>query len=261
VGPREYITSPLLFATAAVFNYAVHRAESAAWTGPILFDGDMREALAAETAEGRARARLASDLFFLGSMAHPVLFDNVIVTLLLRNSPDVAWQMLWINAQSYGLTLALNTGTKRLTSRQRPWGDRCPEASDEVPCGERSQFLSFYSGHAAVTATGAGLLCAHHTQLALYRHPGLDTAACGVAIFMTAATGALRIASDNHWASDVLMGHLMGYLSGYLMPTLLYYREFRVTPEKQEHAPKAPVVTLAPVIGPSSAQVAAIGMF
>jgi hypothetical protein len=44
------------------------------------------------------------------------------------------------------------------------------------------------------------------------------------------ATGALRIASDNHWATDVLVGHVSGYLAGYLLPTLLYYRKPRAAP-------------------------------
>jgi membrane-associated phospholipid phosphatase len=118
--------------------------------------------------------------------------------------------------------------------------------------------MSFYSGHAAVTATGAGLICAHHTQLSLYQNDLLDQGTCALAVLGTALTGAMRIASDNHWASDVLIGHLMGYTSGYLLPTLLYYKEFRVQPH--DHPAPAVYATL-PMITPESVGVSVLGVF
>jgi membrane-associated phospholipid phosphatase len=264
VGLREYVATPILFASAAFINFAIEPARQANFSGPILFDGPARDALTFDSQKGRETAKLLSDLLFIGSMVHPVVFDNFIVTLLIRASPDVAWQMMWINAQAYALTLATTMALKRSTSRERPWGEQCPEASDEHPCGSGTQFQSFYSGHASITATGAGLLCAHHTQLELYQAPILDTAACLSAVAITAATGTLRISSDNHWASDVLVGHLMGYVSGYLMPTLLYYKQFRIAPEPTDRhpaAPEAPLITLFPVVGPDFAEVRAIGRF
>jgi hypothetical protein len=55
----------------------------------------------------------------------------------------------------------------------------------------------------------------------LYQNDILDVGTCALAVAGTAVTGAMRIASDNHWASDVIVGHLMGYASGYLLPTVL----------------------------------------
>jgi membrane-associated phospholipid phosphatase len=72
----------------------------------------------------------------------------------------------------------------------------------------------------------------------------------------------LRIASDNHWASDVLVGDLMGYLSGYLMPTLLYYKQFRLTPhEDAPPAPSRPLFTALPIVTDRSAQLTLLGIF
>jgi hypothetical protein len=91
-----------------------------------------------------------------------------------------------------------------------------------------------------------------------------DTATCATGIVFTALTGGLRVASDNHWASDVLIGHLMGYVSGYLLPTLLYYKEFRITPEPEHEAPPgttAPQMAVLPLVGPDSVQLGAFGRF
>jgi membrane-associated phospholipid phosphatase len=68
----------------------------------------------------------------------------------------------------------------------------------------------------------------------------------------------LRIASDSHWASDVLIGHLLGYTSGYLLPTLLYYKEFRTAPH--DH-PNAPTYAALPLIGTGTLGLSLVGMF
>ncbi len=239
--------------------------DDADWTGPILFDTPVRKSLRLGTREERQAAASVSDALLFGSIAHPTIVDNFLVTLLGRQSPEVAWQMFVINTQAYALTLSVNAVTKRVVARGRPYTGECEsDPNYSGNCDSDSQFKSFYSGHAAVTATGAGLLCAHHTQLELYGDPTLDSATCALGIMMTAATGALRISSDNHWTSDVLVGHLMGYASGYLMPTLLYYHEFRTTPEPPDaHSP--PVVasraTIVPMVTDTSFQLRLVGMF
>jgi membrane-associated phospholipid phosphatase len=76
----------------------------------------------------------------------------------------------------------------------------------------------------------------------------------------TATTGAMRIASDNHWTSDVLVGHLTGYASGYLLPTLLYYQDFRISPHEHEQ-PAGPVFATLPMITPDSLGLGVFGTF
>lgn len=265
VGLMEYISTPLLLATAGAIEFGVPATQHARWSSPILFDKAARSALVFHTRTGRKRSRIASDALFYASIAQPVLVDNFLVTWIGRQSPEVAWQIFVINAQAYSLTLALNTALKRITARQRPWGDRCPDATGEYDCASPERYRSFYSGHAAVTATGAGLMCAHHTQLELYKNPAADTAACLSAVAFTAATSVLRMTSDNHWASDVLVGDLMGYLSGYLLPTLLYYREFRITPrstpEPGKRPKRGPILAVLPMARPGSFQLSAFGVF
>ena len=268
VGLREFILTPALAASALAIRF-VPDAEKPSWRGGILFDDWARDTLTFKSNEGRKRASFVSDLLFYASAVYPVVIDNIIITWFGKQRPDVAWQMFVINAQSYALTFAVNTGVKRLTSRERPYENACSQDPNaDYPCETAGTFRSFYSGHAAHTATGAGLLCAHHTQLQLYRSPAADTATCLSGVAATLATGVLRISSDYHWASDVLVGYLAGYASGYLVPTLLYYKEFRISPEPiDEHQPppaeKPQMARMAviPMGTPTSIQLSVVGMF
>jgi membrane-associated phospholipid phosphatase len=169
--------------------------------------------------------------------------------------------MVVIDAQAYALTMLITDATKRLTARSRPWvgtGD-CERDPTGRECGGGGRYQSFSSGHAAITATGAGLICAHHTQLSLYQNDVLDVGTCALAVAGTAVTGAMRIASDNHWASDVIVGHLIGYVSGYVLPTALFYRQFRTQPERP-HEP-TPVFAALPMITAQSLGLVALGQF
>jgi membrane-associated phospholipid phosphatase len=268
VGPLEFASVGVLTAVTLGFEFFVPPPDKGRWSGPILFDSGVRDLLVLNTPKKRESAKNLSDVLFYWSIAHPAVVDNFIITWAARGAPDVAWEMFVINSQAYALTLTLNTVSKRLTSRERPWGDRCDNPEDDTThdCDGQERYRSFYSGHAAVTATGAGLICAHHTQLQLYKEPLLDAATCVTAVLGTAVTGAMRISSDNHWASDVITGHLMGYLSGYLLPTLLYYKEFRLIPEQhhEEDRPPEPIeptIAVLPMVSPKSIQLTAIGVF
>jgi membrane-associated phospholipid phosphatase len=261
VGLAEYIVTPVLFATAAAFGLGVvPDAQKAAWVGPILFDSRARRVLQMESRSGRTIAGAVSDAFLYGTFAQTMVVDDLFVSWALRNAPDVAWQMFVINSEAYALTLSVNAVTKRLAARERPYGDQCADSGGEFSCNGSDRFHSFYSGHSAVTATAAGLVCAHHTQLALYAGPYADAATCAGSVALTLATGVLRIASENHWASDVVAGELVGFASGYVLPTLLYYRHFRVLP-KQRAPSHEPRVAVVPMATDQSVQVVAVGVF
>jgi hypothetical protein len=228
------------------------------WRRPILFDSVVRERLVFKSRKGRETAAWVSDLLSYGSLAH-VVVDNSMVQLLRKN-PDVAWQMMVINVQAYGVAMVLNVGSKRLFRRERPFVERCDADPDySRRCGSRDQTASFFSGHSTFTATGAGLICAHHTQLQLYKDPLFDAATCVFAVGMTAATGVLRMTSDNHWSTDVLVGHLVGYAAGYLMPTLLYYKEFRLMPRSEPRKDQARMLLL-PTLDAGGIQLSLIGL-
>ena len=260
VGWPEYVAVPALFATTLAIELAVEPNDEADWNRPILFDTPVRDVLRIDSAQGRVTAGTVSDVLVAWEILHPVVIDTLFVAWAWRDSPDVAWQMFVIDAQAFALTTLLNDITKRITSRARPWvqtGD-CATNPDGEECGYGKPNRSFYSGHAANSATGAGLICAHHTQLRLYKNPILDTGTCVLAVVGTALTGALRISSDSHWATDVLTGHVLGYVSGYLVPTLLYYQEFRVVPEED---PRSFVAVPVPFVQDGALGLGVLGLF
>ncbi|MBK7585600.1 MAG: phosphatase PAP2 family protein [Myxococcales bacterium] len=261
VGYAEAITIGVA-TSVTVAHYLVKPEGEPHWSSPILYDKVARDQLRFGSRSGRANAATVSDALIVGSLVAPVLVDNVLVTWVGHQSPDVAWQMAVINAQAYSLTLSLNAVSKRFVARERPYVRECRDNRYySVSCDSPEQYQSFYSGHAAFTATGAGLTCAHHTQLALYGSPLLDGGACVLAIGLTTATGMLRISSDSHWASDVLVGHLMGYASGYLMPSLLYYRKLRLSAAEPHPAAEPVQTAIIPFVSNESAELRMIGMF
>lgn len=261
VGAAEYVGISAMAASILGLRLFVEPPGRAAWDNDILFDRRVRDALRFGGRSGRSAASTVSDILFVWEVLHPSVIDPLFVAWWQRESPYVAWQMFVIDAQAYAFTLLINDLTKRLTSRARPWvgiGD-CAENPSGQECGSGGPYQAFYSGHAAVTATGAGLLCAHHTQLSLYQSDLLDSGTCVLAVAGTAVTGAMRIASDNHWASDVIVGHLMGYVSGYLLPTLLYYKEFRIAPH--EHPSEGPTFAAVPLAKEGTLGLSIFGVF
>ena len=260
-GVREYITVAGLLGAVALTQFGLPTPTSPRWDQPVLFDDPVRNALRIRSSSGRRVAATVSDTLFYWELAHPTLIDPLLVAWWQREAPYVAWQMVVIDAQAYALTMLVTEATKRLTARSRPWVDTgdCARNPDGADCGAGGRYMSFSSGHSAITATGAGLICAHHTQLSLYQNDVLDVGTCALAVAGTAVTGAMRIASDNHWASDVLVGHLIGYVSGYVLPTALYYKQFRLQPERP-HEP-TPVFAALPLITPQGLGMTMLGQF
>ena len=198
---------------------------TADWSSPILWDRAVRNALRLEVPEDRIDIASVSDAMMFGSMIHNLIFDNLVIAALVHGDPDVAFQLTVMNLEAYAIALSVTALVKRATGRARPYVESCEQDPLYDPsCNSPGDFRSFFSGHASTTAVGAGLLCAHHTNMPLYDNGPLDVGACALGVVLTLVTGGLRIASDKHWATDVTMGHLVGFASGYLVPTLLYYR-------------------------------------
>jgi membrane-associated phospholipid phosphatase len=244
VGPIEYTTTAGFTLGYFGIRYVIPPADTALWTRPVWFDAAVRDLVVIQSRSGRRTAGRISDGVLYLSVLQPLLIDSLLIAGLQDQNPDVAVQMGVISAQSFSLTLFLNSVTKRLVARERPFGSACardPEYTEG--CEDLNRFRSYYSGHAAITATGAGLICAHHTHLPLYGGGIADAGACLGALTGTLVTGTLRIASDRHWATDVISGYLLGFAVGYLLPTLVYYKSFESHPEPREGTTASPLMT------------------
>jgi membrane-associated phospholipid phosphatase len=259
VGPVEYVLAPATILTGSFFYLLAPDDKDSDWNRPILFDKFARDNLVSSSSFGRKQAATISDFMAYGSYIQPLLLDPWLVAAIGYQQPEVGWNMFVISAQSYGISMSLNSFAKRIFSRSRPYTGPCASnANYDANCQSPDRFKSFYSGHSAMTATSAGLICAHHLNLPLYGGSWLDPTVCGLAIGLTATTGILRITSDNHWATDVIAGHLLGYLSGYLIPQIFYYK-----PNKQfEHFDPTKIkVTFMPQMTDDSLLLQAMGQF
>jgi len=158
-------------------------------------------------------------------MAWPV-FDALGVAGLARSSPDVAWQLLSMTAEVFAADFTIGTFVKALVDRERPHGLECStedRASRPARCGRHGRTRSFYSGHASAGFASAGLVCMVHAHLSLYGDPAGDALACGGALLSASIIGALRMISDRHFATDVLVGALAGLAAGLLLPYALHF--------------------------------------
>jgi len=195
---------------------------SAGWDRALLFDEPVRDALRASTPEGRKASDFASNLT-LGSGVALVAFDALGLAWAGDRNPRVARELVWMDAEAYAVTLLVTSATKLLVLRHRPYSAPCRSDSSYVADCEKEVNVSFFSGHSAISATSAGLVCVEHQYLHLYGGAG-DALACAGALGAMTATGLLRIASDNHWATDVAVGYLVGFASGYGLPLLLHFQ-------------------------------------
>lgn len=242
VGVAEYVAAPLLLLGSAAQGLVFKPEEEADWTGAILLDRPLRNWLRADSAAGRSNANRWSNILLGVSALQVALVDPWLVAGWVHGRPDVAWQLTVIDAEAFGLTELANQITKRLVARERPYGEEC-NGKIGPSCASNGRYLSFFSGHATASSTFAGLTCAHHRALALYGSFAADLGACLGSIGLTVATGFLRVASDNHWWSDVLVGHAVGFSAGYLLTWALYYRESASAPTEGS------ATTLLPILG------------
>ena len=203
----------------------------ATWTQPFLFDRWARDVFRGRTAALQSFASTSTDIMYKAGAFVPFILDDYFGALSLHENADVAWQLMAIDFQSFGVAGLISLAAEHSVGRARPYSESC-DANGQVldrngkllhTCGTTNDDRSFYSGHASATATTAGLVCVHHQHLPLFGGGFADLAPCLLMIGVSAATGILRLVYDEHWASDVIVGWLDGALSGYVLPSLLHF--------------------------------------
>jgi len=241
------------------------------WDTGVFFDDEVRDALRMRSKRSRDNAAAVSDYIYYALAAYPMLVDTALVTDLAHGKQDVAMQMFAMNFESYAFSGALALSLERI-GRVRPLAAECdkdPNYSEKCS-SEAEKNASFLSGHTAIAFTSAGLMCAHHQHLPLYGGGAPDLLAClgGVAAASTSAV--LRVSSDNHYASDVILGSMIGFFGGYALPSLLHYGftsgnkspSASVLPTFRSNALGSPVsAVLAPQVDTTGAGLTLAGSF
>ena len=110
--------------------------------------------------------------------------------------------------------LLVNQVVKLLVARKRPYAffasDRGYSKSED--------HLSFYGGH---TSFAFSVVAAAVTVASMRGYPGVGLAA-GLGFTVAAGIGYLRIAADQHWLTDILVGAAAGGLMGWAIPRIFH---------------------------------------
>lgn len=200
------------------------------WRGGVLLDDPIRRALVLDGVDDRRLASTISDVLVSTLVLAPILVDATLVAGLGRGDPELMGRMLLMNLQAHAVAQGLTMLFKHAVGRERPVARGCredPSRREEDPRCQGSSDpdiapVSFTSGHASLAFTSAALMCLQHTRLGLYGPEG-GAVMCATGIALATTVGLLRIASDNHYASDVIAGAVIGVLAGWLVPWLLHF--------------------------------------
>jgi hypothetical protein len=184
------------------------------WQGPILFDSAVRDTLRVNDPEERKTYRAVGDWTYRLSPILPFI-DVFVVSALGHQDKKLTRNLGGMLAEAYSYSGLMSFVSTQVSARQRPYSD--------CSAGRECDTQSFYSGHSTIAATGAGLMCANHTRIALYGNPVLDIGVCVLASVNALATAVTRVNADRHYATDVMVGTGFGFAFGYGVPVLLHY--------------------------------------
>jgi len=203
------------------------------WTGDNAIDSGARDALRLPGRNDREVADDVSDVLLTMSLNY-VLFDSFVVAWLGYDKGSVAYQMTAIDVETLAFTAGVTSIFKGVIARERPYVANCAkggymEGTDD--CDPQTANRSFFSNHTAQAFAVAGLTCSHHLNLPLYGGGAADGVACAGAFGVAGVTGVLRVMSDNHNLTDVVVGGSFGALAGLGLPWLLHYRRDAPPPE------------------------------
>jgi membrane-associated phospholipid phosphatase len=169
---------------------------------------DLRIAKALGGKVWRQQASDISDATLSASVALPF-------ALALGANPDERGRDMRVALGTLATNIALTDVVKRLAGRPRPYARfRRPYHPEDL--AKDDAHYSFYSGHSSTSfamAVAAGMLSHYHG----YRN---EAGVWATGLTLATTTGVLRIAADQHYASDVIGGAAAGALVGWLVPRL-----------------------------------------
>jgi membrane-associated phospholipid phosphatase len=224
-GVVDYALTAVLTASYLTVEFAVPPPTEPKWRGGILFDESVRDAMVAESRTGRDRAAILSDILTLAPQFIAAV-DTVVVPLVFDNGNfDVALQMALIDIQAIASIGLLSRGGHRFIARERPDVSPCTTDREYHGLCLGGRYASFPSGHTASAFGGAGLVCAHHAHLPLYGGGAPDAVVCVAAVGMAGTASLLRVTSDRHYISDVIVGAGLGIGLGFVVPYFVHYRK------------------------------------
>ncbi|MBW2388535.1 MAG: phosphatase PAP2 family protein, partial [Deltaproteobacteria bacterium] len=191
--------------------------QHARWTEVNSFDNAVRDDFRLGSSSARSDAATASDVL--------LIFNATVLPLAgigwtahgdSENARHDALEMGAEAAEALSLTLFITEATKAIAGRERPYVQNCDGPSPPGRCDRNARKKSFFSGHASFAAAGAGLACSHSIKRKTWGETmQAKVIPCAFGAGVAVTTGALRMAADKHWFTDVLVGLAVGGVIGY----------------------------------------------
>ncbi len=190
------------------------------WCNPPGVDSSVRNALRWSNphAANRISNVLAYGLVPLGTIGmYAIHAANTTRTVSASRWRDFGLDVLII-AEATALAADANQIAKISVARQRPSVHASSLASPEGRVPSSDDNRSFYSAHTNTSMAIAVSAC----TVALMRGYDWAPALCATLPTLALAAGYLRIASDNHYFTDVAVGALAGASFGFAVPYFLH---------------------------------------
>lgn len=224
-----------LMSTAVLFGSTLpNNDQLPRWQGGILLDDGIRSAFALEDEGTRNALARTSDVLLFGLALTPVIVDAIALAWLVNGDPELMGEMLLVNLQAHAVAQGLTALLKHAVARERPMTRACREGGQGC---EEERPESFFSGHASLAFTSAALICHYHAE-----GGAGDAAMCATGMALATGVGLMRILSDRHYASDVVIGAAVGLLSGFLVPRFLNFGISSADPRTGFSAAVGPVI-------------------
>ena len=218
VGVWDIVATSALTVGLVTVQFGTADPSQPKWTHVGGFDNWVRDGLRISSEGGRAAAATTSDVLVYTLTAFPFL-NAVLVAGVEHERPDVMWRLLVLDTQTIVTVILAAISLQRITARERPYVLACQSDPSPPECSGGGKYASFPSAHTSAVFAAVALECFHHGFLDT-SHTGWGAAACPVTVVAATITGVLRIASDRHWATDVIAGAILGGGLGYAIPAL-----------------------------------------
>jgi len=170
---------------------------------------------------GRDEVAFVSHALAFGALPLGAIGTAVLLPLGHDDPDRHALENLAIVSEAVMLNVALTITVKKLVARRRPAYFYGRGAACEFGDESAEKNLSFFSGDSSVAFSVAS---AASTVAFLRGYPEAPYVLLAGGVLAGSAAG-LRVASDVHWPTDVLVGSLVGTAVGVLVPVLLHPRE------------------------------------
>jgi membrane-associated phospholipid phosphatase len=220
----DYVLTGLAGAAYFYIEFGTTGPSRGGWRGGILFDEAFREAIVANTRDGRERGGRWSDALTIGPQVLAFAEPLIIPIFFDKGNTDAAWQMTAINLQAIAITGLITRAGHRLVARERPDVQPCLQDPEYHRLCLAGATASFPSGHSSAAFMGAGLVCSHHLMTGLYGLPAADVGVCVMSMGLASSSSLLRMTADRHWVSDVIAGTVLGLGMGLAVPLFVHYQ-------------------------------------